>query len=79
MKIQKLFKEDIDPFTGEETDTYFKQQQKQQEVKSVLTMKTSDEAEKAIQDNLKNKKYDKDQNDLVTDVQQLISLWQKGA
>lgn len=78
MKIQKLFREDIDPFTGEETDTYDKQQ-KEKEVKSVLTMKTSDEAEKAIQDNLKNKQYDKDQNSLVTDVQQLISLWQKGA
>ena len=78
MKIQKVFREDIDPFTGEETDTYANKQ-KEQEVKSVLTMKTSDEAEKAIQDNLKNKKYDKDQNDLVTDVQQLISLWQKGA
>ena len=78
MKIQKLFREDIDPFTGEETDTYYKQQ-KEKEVKSVLTMKTSDEAEKAIQDNLKNKQYDKDQNSLVTDVLQLISLWQKGA
>lgn len=78
MKIQKLFREDIDPFTGEETDTYDKQQ-KEKEVKSVLTMKTSDEAEKAIQNNLKNKQYDKDQNSLVTDVQQLISLWQKGA
>lgn len=78
MKIQKLFREDIDPFTGEETDTYDKQQ-KEKEVKSVLTMQTSDEAEKAIQDNLKNKQYDKDQNSLVTDVQQLISLWQKGA
>lgn len=78
MKIQKLFREDIDPFTGEETDTYDKQQ-KGKEIKSVLSMKTSDEAEKAIQDNLKNKQYDKDQNSLVTDVQQLISLWQKGA